>query len=218
MRLACTPIRCCLNPSRNSSSSFPSIWFIFPHLNSPSLPAPRSPDEAIVRFRAWTLDNASSTHEQSAEELRLIQIQHSLRPADRAIIFVGAVFTEAAAATAAQVTTHKAALALLAPSAIQQRHLIAAFEWLCGAKYPSLQRFFPLFLKQLFDEEVVEEDVFFNWATDYARNEYSASDSLIHIDVLEALKASAAPFITWLQEAEEEGEEEEEEEDDEDDE
>jgi hypothetical protein len=128
---------------------------------------------------------------------------------------VGAVFTEAAAATATQVTTHKAALALLAPSAIQQRHLIAAFEWLCGAKYPSLQRFFPLFLKQLFDEEVVEEDVFFNWATDYARNEYSASDSLIHIDVLEALKASAAPFITWLQEAEEEGEEGEDEDDEE---
>ena len=36
---------------------------------------------------------------------------------------------------------------------------------------------------------------------------------MIDIDTLEALKASAAPFIKWLQEAEEEGDEDEEEED-----
>jgi len=181
-----------------------------------------STDEAIVRFRAWTLENASATPEQYAEELRLIQIQHSLRPADRIIIFLGAVFAENGAASANQIATYKRHLSLLAPSAIQQRHLIAAAEWLCGRKYPALARFFPLFLKQLFDEEVVEEDIFFNWATDYARNEYSASQSMIDIDTLETMKASAAPFITWLQEAEEEGEDgddddEDEEEDEEDD-
>jgi translation initiation factor 5 len=176
----------------------------------------------VTRFRAWSLEKASATPEELVEELRLIQIQHSLRPADRCIVFLGAAFTESGASTASQVTVHKRVLSLLAPSAIQQRHLIAAVEWFCGRKYPSLTRFFPLFLKALYEEDVVEEEIFFNWATDYARNEFSAPDSMIDIDTLEAMKASAAPFITWLQEAEEEGEdgddddedEEEEEEDD----
>ena len=64
--------------------------------------------------------------------------------------------------------------------------------------------------------------MFLAWAADYARNEYSAEQSMVGIDTLEQLKATAAPFITWLQEAEEEGEEgdedEEEGDDDEDDE
>jgi len=55
-------------------------------------------------------------------------------------------------------------LAALAPSEPQQRQLIAAFEWFCGSKYPSLLRFFPVVLKLLLDEELVEEDVFFAWA------------------------------------------------------
>lgn len=149
--------------------------------------------------------------------MRSIQTQHSLRPAVRSIIFLGACVVEAGAATKDQVASNKDTLCLLAPSSIQQRHLIAAFEWLCGTRYPSLARFFPLLLKELFDEEIIEEDVFFSWATDYARNEYTADPSMIHIDVLEVLKASAAPFITWLQEAEEEGEEGEDDEDEDDD-
>jgi hypothetical protein len=61
-------------------------------------------------------------------------------------------------------------------------------------------------LKQLFDEELVEEDVFFGWAGDMTRNEFTAEFSMIDIDTLEHLKNSASLFITWLQEAEEEGE------------
>ena len=105
-------------------------------------------------------------------------------------------------------------------------------------------KFFPVVLKQLFDEELIEEDVFFEWvssgvvikndvrsrhpintshqhtpltltplthsyhqAADLTRNEFSANLTMIDIDTLEALKASASLFITWLQEAEEEGEE-----------
>ena len=77
-------------------------------------------------------------------------------------------------------------------------------------------KYFPVVLKQLFDEELVEEDVFFEWSADNTRNEFSAEFSMIDIDTLENLKATASLFIIWLQEAEEEGEEEEESEDEED--
>ena len=59
----------------------------------------------------------------------------------------------------AYIPTHTSA------SAIQQRHMIAAFEWFCGRKYPNLMKFFPVVLKQLFDEELIEEDVFFEWVS-----------------------------------------------------
>ena len=49
--------------------------------------------------------------------------------------------------------------------------------------------------------------MFFEWAGDLTRNEFSAEMSMIDIDTLEHLKGSASLFITWLQEAEEEGEE-----------
>jgi len=74
-------------------------------------------------------------------------------------------------------------------------------------------KFLPILLKQLLDEELVEEDTFLAWAGDFTRNEYSAEQSMVCLDTLEQLKASAQPFITWLMEAEEEGSGDEEDED-----
>ena len=157
-------------------------------------------------MKLWLLDNATATDASLLEELRSIQTFAALRPADRIIISLGAVFTEEVISTG-QILSHKGMLAALAPTVIQMRHLISAFEWFCGRRYPQLMKFFPVVLKQLFDEELVEEDVFFEWAGDLTRNEFSAEMSMIDIDTLEHLKGSASLFITWLQEAEEEGEE-----------
>ncbi len=112
---------------------------------------------------------------------------------------------------------HKPVLRLLCPigATIQQRHVIAAFEWFCGTKYPALLKFFPVILKQLLDEEIVDEDTFLVWSADYARNDFCAEQSMINIDVLENLRAAAQPFIKWLHEAEEEDEEDDEEEEEE---
>jgi translation initiation factor 5 len=176
-------------------------------------------DEAMDRLKLWLSDNSTHTVTQLLDELRNIQTMASLRPADRIIIYLGAVFSENVV-TGKEIAAHKEVLGALAATTIQQRHLIAAFEWLCGTRYPSLVKYFPVLLKQLLDEELVEEDTFFAWAGDFARNEFSAEQSMMCIDTLEHLKASAAPFIKWLQEAEEEGDDddddEEEEEEDED--
>jgi translation initiation factor 5 len=146
-------------------------------------------------------------------ELRSIQTLASLRPSDRIVIFLGSNFS-ATAVTENAIEKNKAVLAALAPSEIQQRQLIAACEWFCGSKYPELQRYFPVMLKQLYDADLVEEDVFYSWATDYSRNEFSVEESMISIDTLESLKQAAQPFINWLQEAEEEGDDEEDDEND----
>jgi translation initiation factor 5 len=164
------------------------------------------------RFSLFMSNNPGATVVQITDELRNIQTMASLRPADRIIIFLGSRFT-ADMLSQKQVEAHAAVLKALGASSIQQRHLIAGFEWLCGTKFPAQVKFFPILLKQLLDEELVEEDVFLAWAADFTRNEYSAEQSMVNLDTLEHLKASAAPFIKWLQEAEEEGEEEDEDED-----
>jgi hypothetical protein len=32
-------------------------------------------------------------------------------------------------------------------------------EWFCGTRIPALKKFFPVVLKQLYEEELVEEEV-----------------------------------------------------------
>lgn len=177
----------------------------------------KAADEAMERYRFWVGLNESATLQQKVNELRMLQNTASLRPADRPIIYLGSMFSEEVVAKK-EIAEHKEILAALAPTPIQQRHLIAAFEWLCGTKYPkSLLKMFPIILKHLFDEELVDEDNFFAWYGDLARNEYSADNSMMDLDTLEQLKGLSAPFITWLQEAEEEGDSDEEEEDDDED-
>ena len=157
-------------------------------------------------------EDASSSITRIADELRAIQTVSSLRPVDRVIIYIGSVFTSALIANS-EVAKNQKMLCALAPTPNTQRHIIAAMEWFCGSHHQNLASKFPIVLKQLFDEEIVEEDVFYDWSADYAKNDHSADDSLITIDTLESLKASAQPFVTWLREADEEGDSSEEESD-----
>jgi len=183
-------------------------------------------EDGIHRFQLWLENNSSinstgsdaESIDKMMELLRSIQTISSLRPVDRVIIYIGSVMTNEIIINNEIVKNLKMLIAL-APTAQTQRHVISAFEWYCGSKYPSLLiSKFPIILKTLFDEEIVEEDVFFDWATDYAKNDYSADSSLISIETLEELKLKSQPFITWLREADESGEDDDDDEDDEDDE
>lgn len=98
---------------------------------------------------------------------------------------------------------------------IQQRQVIAATEWFIGVKHPSLVRMFPVLLKQLYDEDLIEEEVLFDWYHDELRNEYTVDGSIITNEMLESLKDASKPFIVWLQQADEEGDDEDDEEDEE---
>jgi hypothetical protein len=114
---------------------------------------------------------------------------------------------------------------------IQQRQLIAATEWLIGVKLNSaagsasgspssavggsLIRMYPVLLKQLYDEDLIEEEVLFDWFHDELRNEYTVDVTMITDDILEQLKDASKPFIIWLQQADEEGDDEDEEEEEE---
>jgi hypothetical protein len=158
-------------------------------------------DEGIDRFKLWSRENATAGVAAICDELRAIQTFAALRPSDRIIIYMGAMFT-ADAITGNEMEKFKMTLSALAPSAIQQRHLIAAIEWFCGTRMPTMLKYFPVMLKHAYDLDLLDEENILEWSRAPIRNEFSAEETMITDTTLEELKAMAVPFITWLEEAE----------------
>jgi len=75
---------------------------------------------------------------------------------------------------------------------IMERYLISAIEYICVDKPKN----FPVMLKQLYDEDALQEDIILAWAFD-GRSVYTAE--AVDEDKRSALRAEAEPFITWLQ-------------------
>jgi hypothetical protein len=167
----------------------------------------------------------SSQLSQLVEELRSIQTLSSLSPAYRYLILLGTLCTSQCIATN-EILKFKTILSTLVmkQNQIQQRQLIAATEWLIGVKLNhstsaagsasasgsassavggSLIRMYPVLLKQLYDEDLIEEEVLFDWFHDELRNEYTVDVTMITDDILEQLKDASKPFIIWLQQADE---------------
>lgn len=195
-------------------------------------------DSAVEQFRSWVSHNpdaidfinASSPSVSASlkqqrftqlyEELRSIQNLSSLRPADRLIIFLGVVFPLDCVADNS-VAKFKEILHyfVLKKDVIQQRQLISAVEWLIGVRNSSQSsdgdraiRFFPVILKQLYDEDLLEEEVLYEWYNDTLRNDFTVDESIMSDRTLQLLRDSSGLFIKWLQEADEEDGENEEEE------
>jgi translation initiation factor 5 len=76
-----------------------------------------------------------------------------------------------------------------------QRHLISAVEGLCIQD--TLSKFFPVILKQLYDEDVLGEDIILEWAF-AGRSEYTPDS--VDEDTRSSLRGSAEQFVAWLQE------------------
>ena len=122
-------------------------------------------------MRVWQLENQGAGVSAYADELRAIQTFAALQPSYRILIYIGANFEGTTLATiSAEMAKHKAVLEAYATSGIQQRQIIASFEWFCGYYKPTLIKFFPAILKQLFDEDIVDEEVFLQWYQDVLVN------------------------------------------------
>ena len=116
-----------------------------------------------------------------------------LKSQDRIHIFIRAAFTldffkhkqvEKNAPAIAKITQGKN---------VMERHLISACEGLCVDKPKN----FAVLLKQLFDEEILEEDTILEWAGE-GRTEYTLES--VDEDQRCAMRAEAEPVVVWLQE------------------
>jgi len=77
-------------------------------------------------------------------------------------------------------------------SAPMERHLIGAAELLCQDK-PKL---FPVMLKQLYEEDALEEDVILEWACE-GRSDFTQTS--LDEEARAVLRGEAEPVVVWLQ-------------------
>jgi translation initiation factor 5 len=78
-----------------------------------------------------------------------------------------------------------------------QKGMLGGIERLVVINFPSLLPAVSLILKALYDEDLVEEAVFFAWEEKASKKYVDKKDAKI-------VREKAAPFINWLKEAEEE--------------
>ena len=78
-----------------------------------------------------------------------------------------------------------------------ERHLIAALEFVNKDKPKN----FPVMMKQLYDEDALEEETILEWAED-GRSEFTLA--AVDEEARSMLRGEAEPVVVWLQEADSE--------------
>jgi translation initiation factor 5 len=82
-----------------------------------------------------------------------------------------------------------------------EKAFLGGLERFLGLEKPNLIPQVPAILMQLYDKELVSEEVITNWGSKVSRK-------YVPKDVSKKVRKAAKPFITWLQEAEEESDDE----------
>jgi len=85
---------------------------------------------------------------------------------------------------------------LMNDNPIMSRHLISALEGICIDN----PKHFPVMLKQMYDEDILEEDVILLWASE-GRGEYTLEKVDEEMRVL--LRSHAEPVVVWLRQDDE---------------
>jgi translation initiation factor 5 len=118
---------------------------------------------------------------------------------DKALTILACTLLTDAVLAEKQIEAHTKLLATLVKNDKCQRALLGGIERLVGVQHPAvLLPKLPLILKALYDAELVEEEAFLTWAD-------KPSKKYVDRKVSKELRAKAAPFISWLREADSDG-------------
>ncbi|EED95546.1 predicted protein [Thalassiosira pseudonana CCMP1335] len=148
---------------------------------------------AVEAMKKFLADNPDASPSAIAEKVVNEQMASGLKSQDKIHIFVQSVFTPDFYKQK-QVEKHAPAIAKITQGKnVMERHLIASFEGLCVDE----PKKFAVVLKQLFDEEVLEEDTILEWAGE-GRTDYTLES--VDEDQRAALRGEAEPVVVWLQE------------------
>lgn len=149
---------------------------------------------AVEATKKFLSENPDASPSAIAEKVVNEQMASGLKSQERVHIFITAAFTsdffkhkqvEKHAATIGEITS--------GGGNIMERHLISACEGLCADKPKN----FAVLIKQLFDEDVLEEDTILEWAGE-GRTDYTLES--VDEDQRCSMRAEAEPVVVWLQE------------------
>jgi len=168
-----------------------------------------TPKEAVTaELKDFLAANPTATAAEVVSTLRDKQASKMMPLKECAYIAMDVLFDEAIVKEG-QVAKHAAVLQNLAQTdanGFMARHIIGAVELFFGHRYPSLAKGFPLVLKQMYDEDILDEDFILAWAD--AGITYDFSPQELQGESLKELRALAEPCVNWLREADEDEDEE----------
>ena len=147
---------------------------------------------AVEATRKYLAENPSATPKALAEFVSNQQMASALKSHDKVHIFVQAAIT-ANFYKNKEMEQYAPVLSVLTNgNRVMERHLIGALECATVDKPKN----FAVMLKQLYDEDALEEETILEWA-DEGRTEYTRVDE----EVRAVLRGEAEPVVVWLQDA-----------------
>jgi len=147
---------------------------------------------AVEATKKFLLDNPNASPKEIAEVVTNQQMASALKSQQKVHIFVQAAFTPSFFKNKEVEKYSKAIVAITNENRIMERHLISALELFCLDKPKN----FPVLIKQLYDEDALDEVAILDWA-DEGRTEFT-SDA-VDEDARAALRGEAEPVVVWLQ-------------------
>ncbi|KAI9912853.1 hypothetical protein PsorP6_005550 [Peronosclerospora sorghi] len=145
----------------------------------------------------------SESHSESEifDELCRQQTYSALPVTDRLVIFFRSAFTNHVVASN-QVAKYAPVLKKVVDGQHSQYQLLALVEHFCAVERPELLTSYPILLKLLYDEDLLEEESLIAWTKNDLRKEYA--HWAVTDELAAKLTALLQPFIEWLENAEEE--------------
>eukprot|EP00558_Chaetoceros_sp_UNC1202_P002487 CAMPEP_0197243180 /NCGR_PEP_ID=MMETSP1429-20130617/8702_1 /TAXON_ID=49237 /ORGANISM="Chaetoceros sp., Strain UNC1202" /LENGTH=410 /DNA_ID=CAMNT_0042703341 /DNA_START=398 /DNA_END=1630 /DNA_ORIENTATION=+ len=153
-------------------------------------------DLAIQGVQSFMKNNPDASDTEVAEVVINQQMASALKSQDKIHIFLRAFITPKFFSNQEIEKNASIMQKITQGNPIMQRHLISAIEGVNTSTEGLEPKFFPVMLKQMFDEDLLEEKVILDWAFD-GRSEYTL-DSVTE-DQRANLRGQAEPVITWLQ-------------------
>ncbi|TPX62406.1 hypothetical protein PhCBS80983_g00431 [Powellomyces hirtus] len=156
-------------------------------------------DDPLEQFADYILTHADASDEEIQTAARNLDIR-----SDKACAVLAQVLFNASVLSEKQIPMRAALLGKFSKNEKAQKNLLGGIERLVGVSHKDeLMAKVPMILKALYDEDLVDEEVFIAWGD-------KPSKKFVDRKISKEIREKAEPFLAWLKEADEEDSEEEE--------
>ena len=147
---------------------------------------------AVTATKEFIASNPNASPNDIADQVVNQQMASALKSFDKVHIIIRSVITTNFF-KGKEIQTYAPVISIITNSnPIMERHLIGAIEFICKDS----PKFFPVMIKQLYDEDALEEDIILEWAGD-GRSEYTLD--AVDEETRATLRGEAEALVGWLQ-------------------